>query len=82
MPPNPTGPDLASGLARDALAANLRARRKALGLTVTALAERSGVSRQAIHAILATGDTRLDTLARIAWALDSTPAELLAGQPS
>ena len=78
MPPSPSGPDLASRAARDALAANLRARRKALGLTVTALAERSEVSRQTIHAILATGDARLDTVARLAFALETTPAELLS----
>lgn len=77
MPPSPSGPDAASRAARDALAANLRARRKALGLTVTALAERSGVSRQAIHAILATGDARLDTVARLAHALNTTAADLL-----
>lgn len=76
-PPGPSGPDIAAKAALGALAANLRARRKALGLTVTALAERAGVSRQAVHLILASGDARLDTVARLAWALGCTPGELL-----
>ena len=82
MPPNPTGPDLASRAARDALAANLRSRRKALGLTVTALSERSEVSRQAIHGILSGGrHPSLDTVSRLAHALNTTAADLLTPPP-
>lgn len=77
MPPSLPSPDAASRAARDALAANLRLRRKAKHLTVTALAERAGVSRQAVHLILGSGDARLDTVARLAWALGCTPGELL-----
>ena len=77
MPPSLPSPDAASRAARDALAANLRLRRKAKHLTVTALAERAGVSRQAVHLILGSGDARLDTLARLAWTLDAEPADLL-----
>lgn len=77
MPPPPPSPDAASRAARDALAANLRLQRKTKHLTVTALAERAGVSRQAVHLILGSGDARLDTLARLAWALDAEPADLL-----
>lgn len=77
-PPSPSGPDLAAKAALGALAANLRARRKALGLSVTALADRSEVSRQAVHGILAgTRHPSLDTVARLAWALGVTPGELL-----
>lgn len=77
MPPLPPSPDAASRATRDALAANLRLQRKAKHLTVTALAERAGVSRQAVHAILGSGDARLDTVARLAHALNTTAADLL-----
>lgn len=79
MPPNPSGPDLASRAALEALASNLRARRKALGVSVSDLSARSEVSRQAIHAILAgTRCPSIDTVARLAWALGVTPGELIS----
>lgn len=74
----PDGPDKAARDALTALAANLRARRKASGFTVTTLSERSEVSRQAIHGILSgQRHPSLDTVSRLAYALGVHPADLL-----
>lgn len=78
MPLPPDGPDRAAREALAVLAANLRAQRKAKHLTVTALSERSEVSRQAIHGILSgQRHPSLDTVSRLAYALGIHPADLL-----
>ena len=60
------------------LAANIRARREALGLTLQAVADRYGCTRQHVHAVEAgrCGVT-VGRLARWAAALECNPADLL-----
>lgn len=65
--------------ARRLLAANLRRLRQARGLTQEAVADAAGL-RQALISELEAGkrDVRLDSLARLAAALDAPMAELFA----
>ncbi len=60
------------------LARNLRKRRTELGLTQAELAARLGMSQPSLSTLeKGTYAARLDTLDRLAEALDTTPAELL-----
>jgi transcriptional regulator with XRE-family HTH domain len=59
----------------------IRAHREARGLSLTAAAQRAGVSKTSLATIEAgSGNPSLDTLARIAGALDVPVAALLAGE--
>lgn len=62
---------------RRVVAANIKQRRKALGLTQEALAQEAGISSQHLSKIerCACSPT-MDTMVRIALSLDSTPAAL------
>lgn len=62
---------------RRVVAANIKQRRKALGLTQEALAQEAGISSQHLSKIerCACSPT-MDTVVRIALSLDTTPAAL------
>ena len=62
---------------RRVVAANIKQRRKALGLTQEALAQEAGISSQHLSKIerCACSPT-MDTMLRIALSLDTTPAAL------
>lgn len=62
---------------RRVVAANIKQRRKALGLTQEALAQEAGISSQHLSKIerCACSPT-MDTMVRIALSLDTTPAAL------
>lgn len=62
---------------RHVVAANIKQRRKALGLTQEALAQEAGISSQHLSKIerCACSPT-MDTMVRIALSLDTTPAAL------
>ena len=62
---------------RREVAANIKQRRKALGLTQEALAQEAGISSQHLSKIerCACSPT-MDTMVRIALSLDTTPAAL------
>ena len=62
---------------RRVVAANIKQRRKALGLTQGALAQEAGISSQHLSKIerCACSPT-MDTMVRIALSLDTTPAAL------
>ena len=62
---------------RRVVAANIKQRRKALGLTQEALAQEAGISSQHLSTIerCACSPT-MDTMVRIALSLDTTPAAL------
>lgn len=66
---------------RRVVAANIKQRRKALGLTQEALAQEAGISSQHLSKIerCACSPT-MDTMVRIALSLDTTPAALF-GDP-
>lgn len=71
----PMGPSL------ERVAKAVRARRDALGLTQTDLAARAGISRSKVQSIEAMAHaTTLDTLDRLAEALDCDVVELLGGE--
>lgn len=65
---------------RRVVAANIKQRRKALGLTQEALAQEAGISSQHLSKIerCACSPT-MDTMVRIALSLDTTPAALFEG---
>lgn len=65
------------------LDANVRARAKKLGLTMTGLAAATGITRSHLYAILDGAKMpRLDTLVRIAMALDTDVWRLLRRRAS
>lgn len=65
---------------RQHLAANLKARRERRGLTQQAVAERAGLGRSYLSGVeRARHDVKLDTVARLAWALGVTVPDLLRG---
>lgn len=65
---------------RRVVAANIKQRRKALGLTQEALAQEAGISSQHLSKIerCACSPT-MDTMVRIALSLNTTPAALFEG---
>lgn len=70
-----TGP----GALREQLAAGVRARRRRLGLTQEAVAERAEVASRTVQKLEAGElNATLDVITRIAGALETTPAELFA----
>jgi transcriptional regulator with XRE-family HTH domain len=65
---------------RDQFAANLRARRLALGLSQEALGDACDLHRTEISLVERSGrDPRLTTIVRLARALHATPSDLLHG---
>ena len=57
---------------------NVRRIRKAKGLTVTALADKSGISRQTLHKIEnGGGNIKVSKIYELSEALDVTPAHIL-----
>jgi transcriptional regulator with XRE-family HTH domain len=67
-------PDLATRIARE-----IRARREARGLSLSAIAARAGLSKTIVATIESgAGNPSLDTLVRLAGALDVAVSELLA----